>query len=251
MTRLKTIPSHGQQSVYVPRPAQVLEVKTLTDLEKHFSLAFVDQQPLGQQPGQFVQVSIPPPPPGIGECPISICSAPTRPAAFELCVRRIGEVTTHIHELEAGDIVGIRGPLGHGFDVREFYGKDVLIVAGGLGMAPARSLIQYILDERARFGNFHLLYGGRTPNELLFRDDLLRCAGATTSTSRRPWTNPIRSGAAEAEWSPPCLRTCRGWILNGPWWQSLARQSCSSSSCWKSWLGGYRRKTCIARWNAE
>ena len=170
MTRLKTIPSPGQDSVYVPKPAQVLEVKTMTDLEKHFSLAFVDQQPLGHQPGQFVQVSIT----GIGECPISICSAPTRPAAFELCVRRVGEVTTHIHELEAGDIIGIRGPLGHGFDVREFYGKDILIVAGGLGMAPARSLIQYILDERARFGAFHLLYGGRTPNELLFRDDLLR-----------------------------------------------------------------------------
>ena len=68
--------------------------------------------------------------------------------------------------------IGIRGPLGHGFDVDEMHGKDILIVAGGLGLAPVRSLIQYILDERSRFGQFHLLYGAKEPKELLFRDDL-------------------------------------------------------------------------------
>jgi NAD(P)H-flavin reductase len=86
----------------------------------------------------------------------------------------VGTVTDAIHRLEAGAALGIRGPLGHGFDVHELHGRDMLLVAGGLGMAPARSLIQYILDERPRFGQFHLLYGAREPSELLFRDDIAR-----------------------------------------------------------------------------
>jgi len=154
-------------SIFVPVEAQILSVKSLTELEKLYSVALDGDQRLGHNPGQFVQVSIP----GVGECPISLCSSPTRSPAFELCVRRVGEVTTHIHTLEAGDRIGIRGPLGHGFDIAEFAGRDVLIVAGGLGLAPARSLIQYILDERGQFGKFHLLYGARSPDEMLFRDD--------------------------------------------------------------------------------
>ncbi len=157
-------------SAYVPVPARVIEVRDLTAHEKLFRVQLEDGRALDHQPGQFVQVSIP----GVGECPISLCSSPTRGPEFELCVRRVGEVTTHIHELRPGDVCGIRGPLGHGFNTQEFFGHDVLIVAGGLGMAPARSLVQYVLDERTRFGRFHLLYGARAPSELLFRDDLVR-----------------------------------------------------------------------------
>jgi NAD(P)H-flavin reductase len=153
---------------YEPRPAEILEVRSLTALERHYRLALDGGAPLSHMPGQFVQVSIP----GVGECPISICSSPTRPHAFELTVRRVGEVTDAIHRLRVGDQVGIRGPLGRGFDVRELHGSDILIVAGGCALAPARSLIQYILDRRPRFGEFHLLYGARSPAELLFRHDL-------------------------------------------------------------------------------
>jgi len=159
---------HGR-NLFEPVPARVVEVRKLTALENHYLFRFEDGSPLGHEPGQFVQVSIL----GTGECPISVCSSPTQPEMFELCVRRVGEVTDHIHRLRAGDIVGIRGPLGHGFDVDEMHGKDVVIIAGGLGMAPVRSLIHYILDERSRFGGFHLLYGGRSPDDLLFRNDLV------------------------------------------------------------------------------
>jgi sulfhydrogenase subunit gamma (sulfur reductase) len=159
---------HGRH-LYEPEPARVVSVAKLTDLESHYTLRMENGEPLGHQPGQFVQVSIV----GVGECPISICSSPTRPDTFELCVRRVGEVTEHIHQLREGDVVGIRGPLGRGFDVNDFHGRDVLIVAGGLGMAPVRSLIQYIVDERERFGAFHVLYGARAPEELLFVNDLL------------------------------------------------------------------------------
>lgn len=155
-------------SIYLPSPAIVQSIHDLTTVEKVFSFQLADGRPLGHAPGQFVQVSIL----GIGECPISICSSPTRPGSFELCIRRVGSVTDHLHQLSPGATVGIRGPLGHGFDVSELHGKDILIVAGGLGLAPVRSLIQYILDERPRFGQFHLLYGAREPKEILFRDDL-------------------------------------------------------------------------------
>ncbi|MBU0717359.1 MAG: FAD/NAD(P)-binding protein [Planctomycetes bacterium] len=158
------------RSLYEPEAAEVVAVERLTDLESLYALRLASGQPLGHDPGQFVQVALL----GVGECPISVCSSPTRPESFELCVRRVGEVTRHIHELHEGEVVGVRGPLGHGFDVDELHGKDILVVAGGLGIAPVRSLIQYIIDERPRFGDFHLLYGARSPNELLFRNDLTR-----------------------------------------------------------------------------
>ncbi|MBN2562511.1 MAG: FAD/NAD(P)-binding protein [Phycisphaerae bacterium] len=166
-TTRATQPAAGG-SLYAPVPARIRAIQELTELEKLFELEFLDGHGLGHDPGQFVQVSAL----GIGECPISVCSSPTRPETFELCIRRVGSVTNHLHTLEEGAVIGIRGPLGHGFDVSEMHGKDVLIVVGGLGLAPVRSLIQYILDERPRFGQFHLLYGAREPKEILFKDDL-------------------------------------------------------------------------------
>jgi NAD(P)H-flavin reductase len=152
----------------MPAPAEVLSVRQLTAMERVFSLRLCNGQRLRHQPGQFLQVSIL----GVGECPISICSSPTRPDTFELTVRRVGEVTTAIHRLEAGDVIGVRGPLGRGFDPGRLEGHDILVVAGGCALAPARSLIQYVLDRRDRFGDFHVFYGARSPDELLFRDEL-------------------------------------------------------------------------------
>ncbi len=170
MTALQTPPMREATSLYIPEPAEVLSVTRMTEMEMHYVIRLADGRSLGHQPGQFVQVTVL----GVGECPISICSSPTRGEPFELCIRRVGRVTERLHQLARGNVVGIRGPLGHGFDVNEMHGKDIVIVAGGLGMAPARSLIQYILDERERFGRFFLLYGARAPQELLFKDDLVR-----------------------------------------------------------------------------
>ena len=170
MTTLAGNAMDQDRSLYLPEPVEVVSVSKLTELESLFTLRFVDGRPLGHAPGQFVQVALL----GVGECPISVCSSPTRPDTFELCIRRVGEVTDLIHRCVEGDVIGVRGPLGRGFDVNELHGKDILIVAGGLGLAPVRSLIQYILDRRERFGSFNLLYGARSPAELLFRDDLLR-----------------------------------------------------------------------------
>jgi NAD(P)H-flavin reductase len=120
------------------------------------------------RPGQFVELSII----GTGEAPISICSSPTRRGFIELCVRRTGRVTNALYRLTMNSLVGVRGPYGNGFPIEEMQGHDLLIVAGGLGMAPLRSLLWYALDNRDRFGNVTLMYGARTPREMLFREEL-------------------------------------------------------------------------------
>lgn len=173
MSTLQAPAKQSGPSAYLPQPARVLDARRLTGLELWLQIELESGRPLDHAPGQFVQVSIP----GVGECPISICSSPTRPRTFELCVRRVGEVTERIHRLAPGEAIGIRGPLGRGFDVDELAGMDLLVVAGGLGLAPARSLIQYVLDRRDRFGRFDLLYGARSPAELLFVEDLAAWSG--------------------------------------------------------------------------
>ncbi|MCG3132864.1 MAG: Dihydroorotate dehydrogenase B (NAD(+)), electron transfer subunit [Phycisphaerae bacterium] len=170
MTTLDTLELRETRDPYEPAVARLIETEPLTELERLFVFEPSDGQALGHRPGQFVQVWIP----GVGEAPISICSSPTRGRTFELCVRRVGEVTSHLHRLTAGEEIGVRGPLGNGFDMTVMQGGNVLVIAGGLGLAPARSVIEYVLDERARFDEFHVLYGARSPAELLFRHDLIR-----------------------------------------------------------------------------
>lgn len=155
-------------SLYLPRMAEVVRTKMLTEKEKLFALQLEKGQSLAHQPGQFVEVSVF----GIGEAPISVSSSPTRDGVFELCVRATGSVTDAMHRMGTGGWLGIRGPFGHGFPVEKMRGKDLLFAAGGLGLAPLRSLIQFVLDERESFGRTIILYGARNPSELLFREEL-------------------------------------------------------------------------------
>jgi len=167
----------GQQSVnavlFTPELARIIEVKQLTALEKVFTIELPKGKSLGHRPGQFVEVSAL----GVGEAPISISSSPSRSnGTFELCVRMAGDVTGALHRLGPRDRVGIRGPFGRGFPIEKFRGKDVLFAPGGLGLAPLRSLINQVLDERAHFGRVVILYGARNPSELLFKDELQQWA---------------------------------------------------------------------------
>jgi NAD(P)H-flavin reductase len=141
----------------------------MTELERLFTIELGGGKSLGHEPGQFVMLSIP----GVGEAPISITSSPSRSnGSFELCVRKMGDVTGVLHKMQTGDMVGIRGPFGHGFPIDEMRGKDVLFAPGGLGLAPLRSLINQVLDERKDFGRVIILYGAKRPAELLFQDEL-------------------------------------------------------------------------------
>ena len=153
---------------YVPRLATLIKKQPMTSYETLFEIKLDDNSELHHKPGQFVEVSVF----GIGEAPISISSPPTKKDTFEICVRKLGNVTTKMHELKVGDKVGIRGPFGNGFDSEFLKNKDLLFVAGGLGLAPLRSLFNYVLHNRKDYGQVTLLYGCKEPKELLFSDEL-------------------------------------------------------------------------------
>ncbi len=159
----------NSSSIYLPTPARVVATRELTELEKLFKLELPSGFSLDHRPGQFVQISML----GIGEAPISISSSPSRSnGSFEICVRRVGRVTNAMHQLQPGSILGIRGPFGRGFPVERFRGKDILFCPGGLGLAPLRSLINEVLDERGKYGRVIILYGTRSPQDILFQDEI-------------------------------------------------------------------------------
>lgn len=150
-------------------PARITAVRSLTKLEKLYTIELPDGLTLDHDPGQFVQVSIF----GVGEAPISVCSSPSRSnGTFELCVRNVGDLTNKLHELTTGDTIGIRGPFGRGFPMERYRGKDILFIAGGLGLAPLRSAIYQALDQREKYNRIIILYGARSPQERLFRDEI-------------------------------------------------------------------------------
>jgi sulfite reductase subunit B len=160
----KTVP-HTQ---YLPQMATIVRTEKMTAKEKFFEIRLPGGADLGHKSGQFVEVSLF----GIGEAPISVSSSPTKKGAFDLVVREVGNVTKALHGLEAGAKVGIRGPYGNGFDMDSFKGKDVLVVGGGIGLVPLRSVINYVLDKRSDFGKLTVLYGTRNPSEILFKDEI-------------------------------------------------------------------------------
>jgi sulfhydrogenase subunit gamma (sulfur reductase) len=159
-----------KDSTYRLKKARVLQAKNLTAEEKFFEIVLRDGSSLDHDPGQFVMVSLQ----GIGEVPISVCSSPARRDSFDLCVRAAGKVTRSLHKLKAGDDVDIRGPYGKGFPIRILEGNDILMVAAGLGIAPLRALITYVLDNRRDFGKVHILFGCKQPKDMLFSDELDR-----------------------------------------------------------------------------
>ncbi|MCK5331830.1 MAG: FAD/NAD(P)-binding protein [Candidatus Marinimicrobia bacterium] len=148
--------------------AEITAIKQFTKLEKWFEIKLLNGKELGHQPGQFALFSIF----GIGEAAISICSAPTKKGAFDICVRKVGMLTEKMHQLEVGQKIGVRGPFGTGFPVNDFKGKDILIIGGGIGIVPLQSLINYVITYREDFGRLIILYGAKNPDELLFPDEL-------------------------------------------------------------------------------
>lgn len=155
-------------SPYLPRWAEILRIDDLTETEKLFDMHLLSGEPLGHNPGQFVELSVM----GIGEAPISVSSAPRQTNSFELAIRKVGNLTNAVHRLSVGDTVGIRGPFGTSFPVEETKGKDILFVAGGIGLVPLRSFIHFALEHREDYGELTVLFGARNPSERLFLDEL-------------------------------------------------------------------------------
>jgi NAD(P)H-flavin reductase len=162
----------GADIDYVPKLGTIVKKAVMTSNETLFEIKLDDGTELGHKPGQFVEVSVF----GVGEAPISLSSSPTKKSTFEICVRKAGSLTTKLQSLKEGDKIGIRGPFGNGFDANFLKGKDLLFIAGGLGIAPLRSLFNYVLDNRKDYGKVTLLYGCKEPRELLFSEEMIALA---------------------------------------------------------------------------
>ncbi|MEN3203083.1 MAG: FAD/NAD(P)-binding protein [Atribacterota bacterium] len=166
-------------------------------------------------PGQFAEIFVP----GVGEAPFSISSSPTNPTFLEFSIKRIGSVTQALHRLNPGDTIGLRGPYGKGFPLEELLGKNLLFVGGGIGLAPLRSLINYVLspEHRESFGEVFVLYGARTPGDLVFRwefpswekrKDLTLCL--TVDEGDTSWSG--RVGLVPNVLQEVFTRSCANWV---------------------------------------
>jgi NAD(P)H-flavin reductase len=156
-------------NIYLPHLATITEIELQTP-DTTMVRVVLDDSTLAEsftyRPGQFAELSIF----GVGECPISIASTPTRKGFLEFCVRAVGQVTNALHELDVGSKIGVRGPYGNSFPLSE--GRNLLFIGGGIGLAPLHSLINYALDNRDRYGEVELVYGARSPQDLVFKEEL-------------------------------------------------------------------------------
>ncbi|MCD6117224.1 FAD/NAD(P)-binding protein [bacterium] len=155
---------------YTPEPMRLIRRYPLTEDVNFFQVRAVDVSKainLNYLPGQFMMVSLN----GIGEAPFSISSTPSRPGLIEFGIRRVGNVTNHIFKMKENHIMGVRGPYGNGFPIEDMKGRDLVIVMGGLGAVPLRSLLLYALDNRDQFGKIYLLHGAKRPDDMLFKEE--------------------------------------------------------------------------------
>lgn len=156
---------------YLPSVATVVETIQETSNIKTFRVVLDNEEEMKNftfHPGQVGQLSVF----GTGESTFVINSPPTRMDYLQFSVMRAGEVTARLHSLSAGDQVGVRAPLGNWFPHEEMKGKNIVFVGGGIGMAPLRTLLLYMLDNRSDYGDISVLYGARSPEDMAFRYEL-------------------------------------------------------------------------------
>jgi sulfhydrogenase subunit gamma (sulfur reductase) len=151
---------------YIPRKVKIIKKFNLCDDVVGLRLKLIDRKPFSFYPGQFVMVSVL----GFGEVPIGITTSPKEKGQIEIAVRSVGMVTKKICSLEEGEHLGISGPFGNGFPLSEIKDKDVVIMAGGLGLAPLRSLIHHLEKCPKLVKSLTILNGARSPEQLLYRD---------------------------------------------------------------------------------
>ena len=148
--------------------AEITNIVRLTANEKLFQLYLcdrVERERFSFLPGQFVMIEVP----GYGEVPISISDSPSRARMIDLVIRDVGLVTSVLHRARPGARVGLRGPFGSHFPMEKMKGSNLLLIAGGLGIAPLRAPIFSVVERRAEYGAVHLIYGTKRPDQMLFR----------------------------------------------------------------------------------
>lgn len=162
------------ENPYIPFPMRIEEIITETEDEniKTFVFSFLrkeDEDRFVYRPGQFAMLSVF----GKGEAPFGMASTPTISRRLEFSVSRVGVVTGAIHQLEKGDVVGLRGPLGNGYPLESFKGRNLVLIGGGVGFSTLRSLTNLILHDSNRdaYGDLTVIYGARKPGLLLYEED--------------------------------------------------------------------------------
>ena len=147
--------------------SEIINIIPLTSQEKLFHIKILDpceREQFSFLPGQFVMLHLP----GCGEVPISISSSASNTEFVELCIRKVGRVTGMLHRLEAGAVVGIRGPFGTHFPMQKMKGCNLLLIAGGLGIVPLRSPIYWANEHRSDYKEITIMYGAKEPGQILF-----------------------------------------------------------------------------------
>jgi NAD(P)H-flavin reductase len=148
---------------YKPIKARVEKIITETPNIKTF--VFRPEEPLGFEAGQFMQVTLP----GVGECPFTPSSDYKNKETIEFTIMRAGEVTTALHAMKEGESVGLRGPYGQPYPIKSFYGKDVYIIGGGVGLAPLRALLFALFHELDHLNKIEVRFGSRSPQDIAFK----------------------------------------------------------------------------------
>jgi len=154
------------ENFYKPQKVKITKIEELSPTVKLFRLApgfsFI--------PGQFFLLGKI----GYGEAPFGALSSPYEKDYIEFAIRAAGTVTTFLHMRKSGDEIELRGPLGNGFPLDFIKGKDMVLVTGGSGIPPIAALVEYVMKNREKFGNVYLLYGAKTPEEMLLKDRMAR-----------------------------------------------------------------------------
>ena len=159
------------KNIYKPHLATIEQIIDETPDVRTFRLVFQDETvgaSFAFRSGQFAEYSAF----GFGESTFCIASSPTRTGHIECCFRSVGRVTEALRRLEVGDTVGVRGPYGNSFPIEDFYGKNLVFVAGGIALPPLRTLIWNALDQREKFGDITIVYGARTEGDLVYKREL-------------------------------------------------------------------------------
>lgn len=163
--------SFPETNIYQPHLMKIMKIIPETVDTKTFHIQFQDpalKDNFSFLAGQFAEYSVL----GEGEATFCISSSPTRMDHLEFSVKRVGRVTQALHHLNEGEVIGFRGPYGNHFPLDRMKGKNLVLIGGGIGLAPLRSLIQNVLDNRSEYGEINILYGARSPQDLCFKYDL-------------------------------------------------------------------------------